>query len=348
MNASRRLTWADQVKGLAIAMVVVFHVSLYLDPVGVDAVIGRLKVPFELFPMPAFFVIAGMAAAGHGRLGVSAVLRRRVLPLAYVYFLWSLLRTVFYLLVPGLQGGLGDLPADEWRTVALLPVWPSSSYWFLFALALFTMLRRLVAALPPAVQLGGSAVVSAVFSSGIVRVDNVGWTRIGSLFVFFVAGALLAPRLKRLVDASRPWHVLPIALGVLVFTAALLTGLRHVPGITLAGQVLAVAGGIVLVAHLPVGRVRDGLTTLGRNSYGVYLLHLFPIVLVTSALRLVDPAWPRPVDVTVQLGLSAAVLWLSWRLALVATRFRWLFAPPERFVRAGRSRREPRSTVGAK
>ncbi|GAA4967604.1 acyltransferase [Kineococcus glutinatus] len=340
MSTARRLSWAVPVKGLAIALVVAFHVTLYLDPAGVDVVLGRVKALFELFPMPAFFLVAGLAAGSHPNLSLGSLWWRRVYPVVYVYVLWSLLRTVFYLLVPGLQGGLGDLPADDWRTVLLLPVWPSSSYWFLYALALFMVLRWLVARVPAGIQLAVAAVVSAAFSSGIVSVGNVGWTRIGSLFVFFLAGALLSAPLKRAVDRSRPWHVALLAAGVLVVTAALLLGLRRVPPVALVGQVLAVATGVVALAHLPAGRVRDVLTTLGEQSFRVYLVHLFPIVLICAGIRLLEPAWPRVVDAGVQAVVALLVLWLSVRFSVLSGRWRWLYAPPEALLPA-RLRRRP-------
>lgn len=343
MSAARRLTWADPAKGLAIVLVVAYHVALYLHPVGVDVLLGRGKALLELFPMPAFFLVAGMAAASHPALSLSALWWRRIYPVVYVYLLWSLLRAAFYLVLPGLQGGLGDLPAAEWRTVALLPVWPSSSYWFLYALALFTLLRWLLARVPAPVQLAGAAAVSAAFSSGLVVVDNVGWTRIGALFVFFLAGALLSARVKQAVDASRPWHLLVLGGAVVLVTAGLVLGLRAVPGVALAGQVAAVALGVVACAHLPSGRARAALTALGRDSFRIYLVHMFPIVVIAALIGTTDPAWARPVDAAVQVGVVLVVGWLSVLFAR-HVGWRWLYAPPEALL-PGHLRRRPAASA---
>lgn len=323
-----RLTWADPAKGLAISMVVAFHVTLYLAPAGVDVLLGRGKVLLELFPMPAFFLIAGMAASSHPGLPFRALWWRRIYPVVYVYLLWSLLRAAFYAVTPGLRGGLGDLPADRWQTIALLPVWPSSSYWFLYALALFTAVRWAVSRLPGWVQLVGSALLSVAFTSGLVSVDNVGWSRIGGLFVFFVAGALMGSRVKSAVDASRKWHLVPLAVVLLGSVGLLLAGFRWIPGVALVGQCAAVACGVVFCAHLAAGRARSALSVLGQQSFRIYLFHIFPIVLAAALIEAVDGDLPRVVDVGLQVGVMVGVLFLSLRFAQLRT-WRWLYTPPQ-------------------
>lgn len=325
--------WSTPAKGLAITMVVVFHATLYLKDAGVDVALGRGKVALELYPMPAFFLVVGMAAASHRRLGLRALWWRRLAPLLYLYVLWSLIRTLFYLVVPGLGGGLGELSATDPRALLLLLVWPSSSYWFLHALLIFTLVRWLVAPAPAWAQLVGSALVSTAFTSGLVATGDVGWDRVGGLFFFFTAGAVLAAPVKTAVARARPRHLAALALAGALVTGALLAGLRWVPMLVLAGQVVAVAFGLVLCALLPsgggpLGRLRRGLSALGEETFTIYLIHLFLIVPAAALVGAVDPSWSRGVDVAVQLALSAAALYGSYLLARQVRRVRWLYLPP--------------------
>ena len=326
--------WSTPAKGLAIAMVVAFHATLYLKDAGVDVALGRGKVALELYPMPAFFLVVGMAAASHRRLGLGALWWRRLAPLLYLYVLWSLIRTVFYLVVPGLGGGLGELSATDPRSLALLLVWPSSSYWFLHALLIFTLVRWLVARAPAWAQLAGSALVSTAFTSGLVATGDVGWDRVGGLFFFFTAGAVLAAPVKAAVASARPRHLVALALAGASVTLALLLGLRWVPLLVLLGQVVAVGFGAVLCALLPAGRaplglLRRALSALGEETFTIYLIHLFLIVPVAAAISAAGaPPGSRGVGLAVQLALSAASLYGSYLLARQVRRVRWLYLPP--------------------
>ena len=331
------LAWLDPAKGVAMFMVVAFHATLYLQSVGVDAVLGRAKAAFELFPMPAFFLIAGIFAARHARFSFRALWRRRLLPLLYLYVLWSVIRTVFYVLIPGLNGELGELPATDPLTLPLILLWPSSSYWFLYALFLFTLLRWLIAGLPAWVQLGASALVSTLFSSGLVETANLGWNRVGALFFFFALGAVFSRQIRDLVTRSRPVH---FGTAVAVFgavTALLLLGLRWVPLLVLTGQVSAIAAGILACTRVCRGPLFTFLDALGRNSLRVYLFHLYIIVPAVALIGLTAPEWPRWLDVVVQLGLIVITLAGSMALARAAARVRWLYLPPA-FLRGGRPR----------
>ncbi len=331
-------TWATATKGLAIALVVAYHATLYLQGAGVDVLLGRAKAAFELFPMPAFFLIVGMAAASHRRMTLRTLWWRRLLPLLYLYVLWSLIRTVFYLVVPGLEGGMGDLPATDPTTLLLLLVWPSSSYWFLWALLVFTLARWLIAPAPVWLQLGGSAVLSTAFTSRLVDVGNIGLDRVGGLFFFFVAGAVLAQPIKSAVSRVRPRHQVLLLLAIAVITVGLLTGLRWLPFLALAGQVAAVALGITVCARLRQGRVRQVLTALGEETFVIYLVHLFLIVPVAALVAAADPTWPRWLDAALQASLGLGALAGSYALARLVRRVRWLYMPPAWLVPARRQR----------
>ncbi|WP_336033507.1 acyltransferase [Geodermatophilus sp. FMUSA9-8] len=338
--ASSRVAWTDSAKGLAMVMVVAFHATLYLQSAGVDAVLGRAKAAFELFPMPAFFLIAGLFAGRQAQYQFGDLWRRRLLSLLYLYLLWSVVRTLFYAVVPGLNGELGEIPATDPRALPLVLFWPSSSYWFLYALFLFTLARWLVARLPAWVQLTGSAAVSTAFTTGLLDTTNLGWNRVGALFFFFVLGAVAAPRIRDLVTRARWPHVLGAAAVFVAATAATVLGLRWVPLVVLAGQLAAVLLGLFLCRRAAGSRPMRWLATVGVHSLKIYLLHLFVIVPAVALVELLRPDWPRAVDVAVQVALFVVALSGSFLLARLTGRVRWLWQPPA-FLRGGRRRPSP-------
>ncbi|WP_040337583.1 acyltransferase family protein [Candidatus Blastococcus massiliensis] len=334
-SAPQRLDWVDAAKGLAMLMVIAYHVTAYVQTAGVDAVLGRAKAVFELFPMPAFFLAAGLFAARHAESAFPALWRDRLLSLLYLYVVWSVVRTVFYLVVPGLNGELGEIPATDPLALPLILFWPSSSYWFLYALFLFTLVRWLIAGLPVWVQVAGSGAVSAVFTSRLVETGNLGWDRVGALFFFFVLGAVFSRQLLDLVPAARPIH-LGVALAAFGVSAALiLLGLRGLPPVVLVGQLAAVAVGLLFCRFLLRFRVSRLLSSIGRASLSLYLLHLFIVVSATALLDQLDPAWPRWVDVGVQVSLTLVTLVGAFGLARLTSRVTWLYVPPA-FLRGAR------------
>jgi uncharacterized membrane protein YcfT len=342
-------SWLDPTKGLAIFMVVAYHVYLYLTSENVDAVLGRAKAVLELFPMPAFFLIAGMFASRHAKQSFPDLWRRRLVPLLYMYLLWSVLRAAFYYLSPGLNGELGEIPARDPLSLAVVLVWPTSSYWFLYALLVFTASRWAIARFPGWLQVTATAIVSTLFTTGLVDAHNIGWNRIGALFFFFVVGAVWPRQIRDAVARARDVHLALAVVLLLGVTGLVVLGFRWVPFLALAGQVLSVAVGILLASRLGRGRVSRSLAALGSSSLKIYLFHLYIIATATALIAALDPAWPRWVDVGIQAALTALALAGSFLLIRLTRRARWLFGPPAIVRRAlgGTAPAKPERAAGA-
>ncbi|GAA1838305.1 acyltransferase family protein [Agromyces salentinus] len=331
--------WVDFAKGAAIVMVVYYHTALYLQAAGIAGAPWLVKAPLELFPMPAFFLIAGLFGNRLGTWGFADLWRRRLLPLLYLYVLWSVIRFVFYLVVPGVNGELGEFPATNPIGLLLIAVWPSSSYWFIYALFLFTLGVWLLRKVPPALQIGAAAVLSALVTSGILDTNNIGWNRVGGLFVFFVVGALYSRKLFELVNRARPWMLLVAFLAFAGIVAGLiLFGLRAVPGGVLLGQVAAVIFGILLSTYLVRVRPLGFVSTLGAASLQIYLFHLYVIVVISAIIAAIGIDVPRWVGILVQLAVMAVAIATSVLLTRLTSRARWLYVPPTWMTRRRGSR----------
>ena len=336
---TERKAWADVTKGVAMIMVVFYHASLYLLHNGVDGVPSRAKAIFELFPMPAFFLIAGLFGARMLTWSFRELWYRRLWPILYLYLVWSVIRTLYYLAMPGVAGELGELPASHPLTLALVFLWPSSSYWFLYALAIYVVVAWLLRKVPPAVTVGALAVVSTAFTTGLVQTGNLGWNRVGALAVFYVGGVVYSQKITTLVGRARPWTVWA-ALGVfLTIGALLLLGLRPVPFLALAGQASAVGFGVLAATLVARTRAAGFLSGIGVRSLPIYLLHLYVIVPIATLIGLLDPQWPWPVETVTVFALAAFALWASVRLHSVTAKVRWLYVAPAWLGGPGRTAR---------
>lgn len=226
---------------------------------------------------------------------------------------------------------MGELPAANPISLALIFFWPSSSYWFLYALFLFTFAFWLLRSVPTWAAVGFAAIVSALFTSGILDANNIGWNRIGALFVFFIGGARFSPQIIAWVERTRLRLVIPLALAVrVVALAVLFLGLRGVPFLVLIGQSAAVGIGCVIARYLVRLRPLRWVLAVGKQSLSIYLLHLFVIVAASALLGLLNPSWPRYIDVPIHLALVVFTVWASLRLASLTSKVRWLYVPPQK------------------
>lgn len=346
MTPPVRLGWVDAAKGMAMLAVVYFHVTLFLGEVGVDDALGRVKLAFELFPMPAFFLLSGLLNRRSASWSFAELWRRRLLPILYIYVVWSLLRFVFYSFFPFFVTDVADAPPNSPFTLVLLPVLPTSSYWFVYALALFTLAAWLIRKLPPLLQLGFAAVISAAISSGWLNTHTIAWDRIGALFFFFLLGTLEWRRI-RIAVARSPWWAIVLAAVLLLAQIATLylpptRVLGRVPFYVLVAQLLAVYLGFQVARLVARARWLGFVGLVGRQSLPIYLIHLFLIAPIAALVGLMSPDWPRVVDILVCVVVTAFVVVMCLMLARLSSSARWLFAPP-RWLAGGRRRRPAKS-----
>ena len=323
--------WINFAKGAAIILVVLYHSSLFLNDLGLAGSTPRLRLLLSYFPMPVFFFIAGLTARRMLTWNLRDLWRRRLLVLVYLYLLWSVIRVVFYLVVPHLRG-TEQSPTDP-LNLLLLPVWPTSSYWFIWALAIFTLLAWLLRKLPIRLQLLLAGVVAMLSTTpGMLDLDNVGWDRVAANFIFFITAVYFPHTIYRVAARVRVWHAAALVaayIGLAVLLVPL--HLSRVPGLILLESVVAVAMGVTLATLLVRVRWLNFMSTLGQYSFQIYLLHLF---LVASALALLAPfaesPWLERAGNVLPFLLAAVVLVASLYLARLLRRFSFLWVSPFR------------------
>lgn len=327
-----RREWVDFVKGTAIIMIVAYHTTLFLSSIGFDvAGIGRIKVVLELFPMAAFFVITGTFHSRVGSWSLADVWRRRLRQYLYLYLLWSVIRFLFYVIAPNVRSdGAGSSASNPLALLGIL-FWPISSYWFIYALFVFTAIFWLFRKLPPWVLVSLSLVLSLLASSNILESGNVGINRMAEYLFYFVVGAYLNRRIYSAVDTMRPWKavLITLAFGAFALTVTVLPVLSRIPGVAFLGQVLAIATGFALAYYLVHLVFLKWLVYVGVRTLNIYLVHLFIIAILVAPLTFLPALNDLPGrGLLVTFVITGLVVALSILLTRYLTRVSWLFVYP--------------------
>ncbi|MBO3088783.1 acyltransferase family protein [Cellulomonas dongxiuzhuiae] len=324
---ARRHGWVDLAKGVAIIMVVAYHALLFLETADVGvAPLGRARLALELYPMPAFFLLAGVMQRRLVTTRWAQVWQRRVLPLLYLLVVWSLVRFAFFTALPMVRSDGPPRSGRDASRLLLVLVAPDSIYWFLWALAAVTVLTWLLRRHPVA-SVVGAVLVSGAVTSGLVVTGVFAWDRALAFLAPYVVGVHAGPWVVRAV-AAMTWRRVALAAGVVLLVLAALVAVpltRRVPGAALLGQAAVLAAALGAAHLLGERRWTRPLRDLGRRSLPVYLVHLYPVALLTIAARQVPalhgtPARGMPLVALVTVLsllaslLVAQVLPTRWRL----------------------------------
>ncbi|KQQ03947.1 hypothetical protein ASF42_10885 [Rathayibacter sp. Leaf294] len=353
--ARERLAWVDTTRGLGVIAVVVFHVLIWnyaglvdgtsavaaaWDQVGSS--LGRIR-------MPILFALSGLLAHRGLLLGWRAgSARLRLVSNAYLYVVWVALYGVFFALLarPDFPHSI-DTPAQ----FALQFVFPTTTLWFIFALAVYPVL--LVGFRALRVPWWGILLLGA---AGWLIAANVRMILFGDAllqnFVFFALGVLGAEQLRRF---SRPAVVTFLApLGV--FLLAVLGGhLVDGPAAEVFGFVastgaipLAVVSAALLCLWAPAARLGSAI---GRRTLPIYLLQV-PLLGLWSLVAHPGAEWlvallRNPIAELVYPPLvTAAIIAVSLGLRALLARLPGdpLFSVPSALTALARPRRRGRHT----
>ncbi len=302
-----------------------------------------------------FFVISGLvmalSSAGPRAVGGGTFLRRRVLRIAPMYWLLTLVAVSKIWTVarmPGLGSRADHLPVsvvDLLRSLCFVPYRNSAGaldpvlqvgwtlnfemfFYLLFALALFARVRPIWMLTP---LLAGLALLGLLARPGWPAVAVL----MNPLLLEFLAGMYLGRAVQRKTALGPLW--LWASLGVLGAAGLVLIPMGNVPFSRVLGwgvpAVLVVEAAVRLDGVLR-GRIPRGLLRVGDASYSLYLSHVLVCIAVFRAERVVLPAatierlgfWPTSVAtaaVAVGVGLllyrrvekpmtGALARWTGW------------------------------------
>jgi uncharacterized membrane protein YcfT len=263
-----RLDWVDCCKGICIILVVMMHSTLGVEkalgePTWLNGFIAWAK-PFR---MPDFFLISGLFLSRRIAAPWRIYLDRKVVHFAYFYLLWMTIQLVIR--GPGIAAEEGlAAPFATWLDALVNPF---GTLWFIYLLAVFFLVAKLLRPVPAVlVWITAALLEAARINTGNLLVDEF-----AARFVYFYTGYLLGPRILDTAGAlSRsPTGPLLLVLGLWAAVNSLMValGLDTLPGLSLALG-LAGAGAIILTGLLLAGtRLVGWIRHVGQSSIAIYL-----------------------------------------------------------------------------
>ncbi|MCJ2020871.1 acyltransferase family protein [Methylobacterium sp. E-065] len=289
-DARDRLAWVDIAKGICILLVVMMHaVTGTGDAMGGEGFLHPVVAFAKPFRIPDFFLLSGLFMGRVIDRDWRLFSDRRVVHFAYFYLLWLVIQSAArYGKIVG-DGG----PADFAAYLAHALIEPYSSLWFIYLLAVFSVVTKVLRRLPGGVLLAAAALLQIAD----IRSDSTLIEEFCARYVYFVAAYLFADRIFTLADTARR-HVGP-ALGGLAIWAALEAWLAMTPAsdpahptlasLPLVSLALGAAGALAIVVAAALigwagGPVAEAIRACGRRSIVIYLAFSLPMAATREIL----------------------------------------------------------------
>lgn len=280
-----RMPWVDVAKGLSIILVVMmysaYNTGEHTGNVGFLHYVIGFATPFR---MPEFFLISGLFLSQVISRPWRRYADRRILHYAYFYVLWSIIMI-------GLKIGVyGRDPSAMLRDIAMSAVEPYGVLWFIYMLAVFGLVAKLLWQL----RIPNAVVISLVAALQMLGIEATSYilTQFAAHFVFFYVGYAMAPVVFRLISWTQRHTALSmigllvwaLGNGLLVFSRGFSVqptvthmGLAAVPPLHLGLAVMGALALCVLGSLLVRFPFMNWLRWLGEHSLVVYVAFTLPM-----------------------------------------------------------------------
>lgn len=293
-EASARLAWVDVAKGICILLVVMMHSTLGTGAaMGVEGFLHAVVTFAQPFRIPGFFLLSGLFLGRVIGRSWRLFADRRLIHFAYFYLLWVVIQS----LAKYGQIVEGTGPGAFLAHLATALVEPYSTLWFIYLLAVFSAVTKVMRRVPQPLLLLAAALIQIVpvpTSSTLVE-------EFCGRYVWFVAGFVFADRILAFADVVRR-HPIPalagLALWIVIDGGLALTPsgyasfptLASMPGVSM---VLGGAGALAIVAVASLltragGPLTGSLRRCGERSIVIYLSFFLPMAASRAILVKTD------------------------------------------------------------
>ncbi len=327
-----RIDWVDYAKGLSIILVVMLHSSLGVQKALGDCTwFGYLVAWAKPFRVPAFFLLSGLFLARRINWPWRDFLDRRVVHFAYFYVLWLVISFLFkapvFVKEYGVDGTL--------KLFALSFIDPFGSLWFIYLLAIFAVVVKLLKNVSPLIVWPIAAALE------IAHIET-GWMvpdEFAMRFVYFYTGYVAAPYVFRFAEQARRLGqpALFAALVIWALFEALMVfapdngqSLAELPVVSLAVGLVGCLAMVATGVWMARARLFEIVRMIGERTLTVYVA--FFLFMATTRIVLVKVAPSLGPDIISVIVLAAAVTGpLVMHRMVRNTPLRYLFERPAIF-----------------
>jgi uncharacterized membrane protein YcfT len=324
-TAPNRLEWVDYAKGICIILVVMMHSTLGVEKTfGQESYLGQIVEWAKPFRMPDFFLISGLFLARRIAAPWRSYADTKILHFAYFYFLWMTIQFLFKGYGIYMEQGASGLL----REYALAFIEPFGTLWFIYVLAVFFTVTKLLRKVSPLLIFAVAAILEMLpINTGWIVIDEA-----AARYVYFFVGYWLASLVfwsaNQLNRQSQAKVCAAILAWAAIHTAFVASGLSGFPGIGLALGFVGAGAVIIMGTLLARTKAAQPLRYLGANSIVIYLAFFFFMAAARTLLIKFAP-W-LGVDATAALvttaGISGPVV---LHLLVKNTPFKYLFVRPD-------------------
>jgi uncharacterized membrane protein YcfT len=275
-----RVAWVDVAKGMCIIFVVATHSTLGVgEAMGREGFMHHIVTFTKPFRMPEFFMISGLFLSRVIDRDWRTYGDRRVVHFLYFYLVWLLIHSAVKF-----QQVSGGTVEGFLEHLAFSLVEPFSILWFIYLLAVFSALTKLLRRVHPPILLLAAAALE------IAPVET-NWGLLNEFcnrYVYFVAGYIFAPHVFRLAawaGAQRGQALLALAgwavvNGFLTFTASPVPEfptLASLPFLSLASGAAGTVATVLTAVLLTRTVLAMPLRYAGEKAIAVFLTLVIPM-----------------------------------------------------------------------
>lgn len=302
-----KITWIDVARGIAMLMVVGGHTIDWTHANTVDPVARVVLSLIVSCSLPLFFYVSGLLATRVPSMNWGDIFADKVAPLLWVFLLWQ--PAVFIYKLAAEYFLPGQDAVDLSTAIARLmisPVRPTGELWFIWALAFFFILARMLRSIPTWWLVGVAATLSVAWigwaPASLVANVGVGWNGLLSYWVFFLLG-LATNNLKLHMLTLPRWGAVLISVAWIAVVGALsILALTAIPVLSFIVKLLGLMGGLALARSFDCSRF---LRYVGTATMPLYLTHT-SLIVATLCVSTATGIAPIPWN-----GAGATLLWAT-------------------------------------
>ena len=265
---SRRIDWVDYSKGICILLVVLMHSTLGVEKaLGIQSWMHGFIEWARPFRMPDFFLISGLFLASSIDLPWRRFLDSKLIHFGYFYLLWMSIQLLFKSVGIAQESGVTGV-AMVWASGLIEPF---GTLWFIYLLAIFFVVTKLLRRVPPLyVLLSAAALELLQFDTGWMPVDEF-----AARFVYFFTGYAFARIVFQFADRVASTNIVVTTTALVIWAIcngiAVKTGFAALPGFGLLLAYCGTAAVISMGIALTNTRLSVPIRYCGQNSIVIYL-----------------------------------------------------------------------------